>query len=406
MPLLVQKFGGTSLGDVARIRAVAARIAAVVAGGDQVAVVVSAMAGHTDELDELTRQAAMLHDIREYDAVVATSEQICAALVAMALQNEGVPARSWLGWQLPIRTDGRHGGARIEGIETSIIEERIAGGEVPVVAGFQGIGPRGRITTLGRGGSDVTAVALSAALAAERCDIYTDVDGVFTADPRLVSSARMLDKITFEEMMEMASSGAKVLQIRAVELAMNHGVRMQVLSSFGDRPGTLIVGEDQIVETQVVSAIASSRDEARITLPGLPDGAASAARVFGPLAAANINVDMIVQNLSGDGREASVTFTVPRNELALALETLRSSQEAIGYSTLVHDATVAKVSAIGVGMRSHAGVAQQMFAALVDKGIGIDAISTSEIKISVLIPEAYAELAVRALHSAFGLDDG
>ena len=285
MPLLVQKFGGTSLGDVARIRAVAARIAAVVAGGDQVAVVVSAMAGHTDELDELTRQAAMLHDIREYDAVVATGEQICAALVAMALQNEGVPARSWLGWQLPIRTDGRHGGARIEGIETSIIEERIAGGEVPVVAGFEGIGSRGRITTLGRGGSDVTAVALSAALAAERCDIYTDVDGVFTADPRLVSSARMLDKITFEEMMEMASSGAKVLQIRAVELAMNHGVRMQVLSSFGDRPGTLIVGEDQIVETQVVSAIASSRDEARITLPGLPDGAASAARVFGPLAA-------------------------------------------------------------------------------------------------------------------------
>ena len=404
MARLVKKFGGTSIGDSDRITAVAARVAAAVRAGDQIAVVVSAMAGRTDDLVGLTRASAVRDNAREYDTAVSAGEQVSAALVAMALQEAGVTARSWLGWQLPIRTDGRHGGARIEHIETAEIDAGLKRGEVAVVAGFQGLGPDGRVTTLGRGGSDVTAVALAVALKADRCDIHTDVNGVFTADPRVVARARRLDKVAFEEMMEMASSGAKVLQIRSVELAMIHRVPLRVLSSFDDDRGTLIVAEDEVVEKQVVSAIASSHDEARVTLLGLTDGVAAAARVFGPLAAADINVDMIVQNLSADGREASLTFTVPRDQLSPTLVILEATRTEIDYRSLVHDSAIAKVSAIGVGMRGHAGVAQRMFAALTDKGIGIEAISTSEIKISVLIPEEYAELAVRTLHAAYGLD--
>ena len=404
MARLVKKFGGTSIGDSDRITAVAARVAAAVRAGDQIAVVVSAMAGRTDDLVGLTRASAVRDNAREYDTAVSAGEQVSAALVAMALQEAGVTARSWLGWQLPIRTDGRHGGARIEHIETAEIDAGLKRGEVAVVAGFQGLGPDGRVTTLGRGGSDVTAVALAVALKADRCDIHTDVNGVFTADPRVVARARRLDKVAFEEMMEMASSGAKVLQIRSVELAMNHRVPLRVLLSFDDDRGTLIVAEDEVVEKQVVSAIASSHDEARVTLLGLTDGVAAAARVFGPLAAADINVDMIVQNLSADGREASLTFTVPRDQLSPTLVILEATRTEIDYRSLVHDSAIAKVSAIGVGMRGHAGVAQRMFAALTDKGIGIEAISTSEIKIRVLIPEEYAELAVRTLHAAYGLD--
>jgi len=398
------KFGGTSVGDTDRIKAIAAHVAAAVAAGDQIAVVVSAMAGQTDDLVGLTRAAAVAPDAREHDTVVASGEQVSAALLALALQDAGVTARSWLGWQLPIRTDGQHGRARIEHIDTGEIDAGLKRGEVAVVAGFQGVGPGGRVTTLGRGGSDLTAVALAAALKADRCDIHTDVSGVFTADPRIVARAQRLDKVAFEEMMEMASSGAKILQLRSVEIALNHGVRLRVLSSFGDDPGTLIVAEDEVMEKRVVNAIASSRDEARITLLGLADGAAAAARVFGPLAAANINVDMIVQNLAADGQAANLTFTVPRSELAPALTILEAAKPEIDYCSLVHDSAIAKVSAIGVGMRSHAGVAQQMFAALTDKGIGIEAISTSEIKISVLIPEEYTELAVLTLHTAYGLD--
>jgi aspartate kinase len=398
------KFGGTSVGDTDRIKAIAVHVAAAVATGDQIAVVVSAMAGQTDDLVGLTRTASVAPDAREQDAVVASGEQVSAALLALALQDAGVTARSWLGWQLPIRTDGQHGRARIEHIDTGEIEAGLKRGEVAVVAGFQGVGPGCRVTTLGRGGSDLTAVALAAALKADRCDIHTDVSGVFTADPRIVARARRLDKVAFEEMMEVASSGAKVLQLRSVEIALNYGVRLRVLSSFGDDSGTLIVAEDEVVEKRVVSAIASSRDEARITLLGLADGVAAAARVFGPLAAANINVDMIVQNLAADGQAANVTFTVPRSELASALTILEAAKPEINYRSLVHDSAIAKVSAIGVGMRSHAGVAQQMFAALTDKGIGIEAISTSEIKISVLIPEEHTELAVLTLHTAYGLD--
>ncbi|MBM3518998.1 MAG: aspartate kinase [Alphaproteobacteria bacterium] len=404
MARLVMKFGGTSVADVARIHAVAERVAATVAQGQAVAVVVSAMARVTNELVALTRSVAPLHDAREYDAVAATGEQVSAALLAMALQSLGISARSWLGWQIPIRTSGAHGSARIQRIDTRELETRLARGEVPVVAGFQGLGPRGRITTLGRGGSDTTAVALAAVLGAERCDIYTDVDGVYTADPRIVPGARKLDKVTFEEMMELASSGAKVLQIRSVELAMNYRVRVQVLSSFGDAPGTLIVDEGEIVEKQVVSGIASSREEARITVLGVPEGVRAAARVFGPLADANINVDMIALTLGPDGRSASVTFTVPRNELALTLHTLEGARRAIGFEAMEHDASVAKISVIGVGMRSHAGVASRMFKALAQKGIAVAAVSTSEVKISALIPEAYLELAVRSLHTAYGLD--
>ncbi len=404
MARIVQKFGGTSVGDVDRIRRVARRVKAAVDAGDEVAVVVSAMAGVTDQLAGWVREIAPLHDAREYDTVVSSGEQVTGGLLALALHDIGVPARSWLGWQLPVSTDDEHGRARIRKIDVAEIERRMAEGQVAVVAGFQGTGTGGRITTLGRGGSDTSAVALAAALGAERCDVHTDVDGVYTADPRIVARARKLAKITYEEMLEMASQGAKVLQTRAVAIAMKHQVRVQVLSSFNDLPGTLVVDEDEIVEQEVVSGIAYSRDEAKVTLVGVPDRPGVAAAIFGPLAAAQINVDMIVQNVSADGTSTDMTFTVTRGEVDRAVEVLEKVCGELKVKALVPDRGVAKVSVIGVGMRSHAGVANRMFQVLADKGINIQVISTSEIKISVLIAEEYIELALRALHTAYGLD--
>lgn len=404
MSRIVMKFGGTSVGDIARIKNVAGRIKAEVEAGHQVAAVVSAMAGQTNQLIDWTRETSMLHDAREYDAVVSSGEQVTVGLLAMALQQMGVSARSWLGWQVPIRTDDVHGSARILGIEADELVVRLGQGQVPVVAGFQGLGPDNRITTLGRGGTDTTAVALAAALQADRCDIYTDVEGVFTADPRIVTQARKLARITYEEMLEMASQGAKVLQTRSVELAMNHRVRVQVLSSFTDAPGTLVVDEDEIVEQAVVSGITYSSDEAKVTLLDVADRPGVAAAVFGPLADANINVDMIVQSASEDGAKTDITFTVRRADLERTLEEVARVKDEIGHTSLISDANVVKVSVIGIGMRSHAGVAQQMFRALAEKGINIHVISTSEIKISVLVDADYTELAVRTLHTVYGLD--
>lgn len=404
MARIVQKFGGTSVADLDRIRNVARRVKAEVDRGNDVAVVVSAMAGATNQLVDYVSQASPLHDTREYDAVVSSGEQVTAGLLALCLQEIGVSARSWMGWQIPIHTDDVHGKARITDVEPDRILRKFGEGQVAVVAGFQGISPHGRITTLGRGGSDTSAVALAAALGAERCDIFTDVDGVYTTDPRIVPKARKLDKITYEEMLEMASLGAKVLQTRSVELAMNKGVRVQVLSSFEDTPGTLVVDEDEIVEKQVVSGIAYSRDEAKITLVQVEDRPGVAAGIFGPLADANINVDMIVQNVSPDGGATDLTFTVTRADLKRAVKLLQDRRDEISYKDLIHDDGVVKVSVIGVGMRSHAGVAKSMFTTLAEKGINIQVISTSEIKISVLIDEEYTELALRALHTAYGLD--
>ena len=404
MSRIVMKFGGTSVGDLERIRNVARKVKAEVDGGNQVAVAVSAMAGVTNHLVEQVRSAAQIADLREYDAVVSSGEQVTAGLLAIVLQDMAVPARSWLGWQIPIRTNQVHGSARIEDIPTQELERRMSEGEVAVIVGFQGVSPQGRVTTLGRGGSDTSAVALAAALGARRCDIYTDVDGVYTADPRIVAKARKLDKITYEEMLEMASQGAKVLQTRSVELAMKHGVRIQVLSSFEEGAGTLVVDEDEIVEQVVVSGIAYSRDEAKITLQSVMDQPGVAARIFGPLAESTINVDMIVQNASVEEGRTDLTFTVAKADLRGAVELLEASRAEIGFKRLLSDADVVKISVIGVGMRSHAGVAQLMFKALSDKGINIQVISTSEIKISVLIAEEYTELALRALHTAYGLD--
>jgi aspartate kinase len=404
MVRLVQKFGGTSLADVARIKGVARRVKREVVAGNEVAVVVSAMSGVTNQLVEWTRQTSQLHDAREYDVVVASGEQVTAGLLALALQEIEVDARSWLGWQIPIRTDDVHGKARIEAIEVGEIRRRMAAGQVAVIVGFQGISSRRRITTLGRGGSDTSAVALAAALEADRCDIFTDVEGVYTSDPRIVAKARKLDRITYEEMLEMASQGARVLQTRAVELAMNRGVRLQVLSSFTDRPGTLVVDEDEIVEKQVVSGIAYSRDEAKITVQRVADRPGVAAAIFGPLADCAINVDMIVQNVSEDGLTTDLTFTVARSDLGRAVAVLEQSRGVLGFAALKPDANVVKISVIGVGMRSHAGVAKKMFRTLADKGINIQVISTSEIKVSVLIAAEYTELALRALHTAYGLD--
>jgi aspartate kinase len=403
-PRIVMKFGGTSVGDVERIRAVARRVKREVDAGAEVAVVVSAMAGATNQLVDWVRDISRFHDAREYDAVVASGEQVTSGLVALALQEAGVSARSWQGWQVPIVTDDAHGKARIARIDTDEMEKRFQQGMVAVIAGFQGIGPDNRLTTLGRGGSDTTAVALAAALKADRCDIFTDVDGVYTTDPRIVAKARKLDKITYEEMLEMASLGAKVLQIRSVEMAMKHRVRLQVLSSFNDAPGTLVVDEEEIVEQELVSGIAYSRDEAKITLSQVPDQPGVAAAIFGPLADANINVDMIVQNVSQGGKTTDLTFTVSKAELDRAMKVIEGSKGTIKYATLSPDPNVVKVSVIGVGMRSHAGIAQRMFRALAEKGINIQVISTSEIKISVLIAEDYTELAVRTLHTAYGLD--
>ena len=405
MARIVQKFGGTSVADVDRIKTVAQRVKNEVDAGNQVAVVLSAMAGVTNQLITYASEISSLHDAREYDAVVSTGEQVTAGLLALALQDKGVAARSWQGWQIPIRTDDVHGKARIMGIETEELERRLALGEVPVVTGFQGLGPDNRITTLGRGGSDTSAVALAAALKADRCDIHTDVDGVYTTDPRIVAGARKLDKITYEEMLEMASAGAKVLQTRAVELAMKRGVRLQVLSSYADGAGTLVVDEDEIVEQEMISGIAYNRDEAKITLIGVADRPGVAAGIFGPLAEAGINVDMIVQNVSADGKATDLTFTVAKGDLDRAVRVVEEMRDALGYADLVYDPNVVKVAVIGVGMRSHAGVAQRMFQALAEKGINIQVISTSEIKVSVLIAEEYTELALRSLHAAYGFED-
>jgi aspartate kinase len=405
LALLVQKFGGTSVADLERIRAVAARIKRARDAGDRVAVVVSAMAGVTNQLADWVGQiGGPHHDRAEYDVVVASGEQVTVGLLALALQAQGLPARSFLGWQAPVRTDGTHGRARIERIEAEGLRACLERGEVAVLAGFQGVAADHRLTTLGRGGSDTSAVALAAALGAERCEIFTDVDGVYTSDPRIVAKAHKLDRITYEEMLEMASLGARVLETRSVALAMQSGVRIQVLSSFVDGAGTLVVDENEIVEQQIVSGIAYSRDEAKITLIGVPDRPGVAATIFGPLAEANINVDMIVQSVSADGETADLTFTVGRSDLARTEQALKTLRDQLGYREIATDGEVVKVSVIGVGMRSHAGTAHTMFRTLAERGINIQAISTSEIKISVLIDEAYTELALRALHTAYGLD--
>ena len=403
MARIVMKFGGTSVADLDRIRAAATRVKREVDAGHQVAVVVSAMSGVTNQLVGWCQALSPLHDAREYDTVVATGEQVTTGLMAIALHNLGIESRSWAGWQIALRTDDAHGRARIESVDGAHLLAAMAAGQVPVVAGFQGIGPGDRITTLGRGGSDTSAVALAAALKADRCDIYTDVDGIYTTDPRITARARKLDKIAYEEMLELASVGAKVLQTRSVELAMKERVRVQVLSSFEDKPGTLVVDEDEIVEKAMVSGIAYSRDEAKITLRRVPDRPGMAAAIFGPLSAANVNVDMIVQNISADGT-TDMTFTVGRADLPRAQAILAQAAHATGAATVLTDPDVAKISVVGVGMRSHAGVANIMFSTLASKGINIQVISTSEIKVSVLIAAEYTELAVRALHTAYGLD--
>ncbi|MEI2734943.1 MAG: aspartate kinase [Rhodoblastus sp.] len=409
-PRLVMKFGGTSVANVERIRNVARHVKREVEAGFDVAVVVSAMSGKTNELVAWCKEAAALHDAREYDAVVASGEQVTSGLLAIVLQDMGVQARSWQGWQIPILTDGAHGSARIEGVDGSkIIAHFTERQEVAVVAGFQGMHqPTGRIATLGRGGSDTSAVALAAAIGAARCDIYTDVDGVYTTDPRIVPKAKRLDKVAFEEMLEMASLGAKVLQVRSVEVAMVHKVPTYVRSSFDDpanpQSGTLICAEEDIMEAQVVTGIAFSRDEAQITLRRVADKPGVAAAIFVPLADANINVDMIIQVVSDDQATTDITFTVPAADYERARAVLEKAREAVGFASIAGATDVVKVSAIGIGMRSHAGVAARAFRALSEKGINIRAITTSEIKFSVLIDAAYTELAVRTLHSLYGLD--
>jgi aspartate kinase len=415
MTRLVMKFGGTSVADIDRIRNVACHVKREVDAGHQVAVVVSAMAGTTNRLIDWCRQAAPLHNAREYDTVVATGEQVTTGLLAIVLESMGINARSWQGWQVPILTSDAHGSARILEINGDVLIKRFKErGEVAVISGFQGIHKdTGRITTLGRGGSDTSAVAVAAAIRAERCDIYTDVDGVYTTDPRVVAKARRLDKIAFEEMLELASLGAKVLQVRSVELGMVHKVRIFVRSSFdkpedidafGNPPGTLICDEEEIVEQQVVTGIAFSRDEAQISVRRVQDKPGVAAAIFGPLAEASINVDMIVQNVSADGATTDLTFTVPAADYDRAKDTIAKARKAIGYERLDATTDVAKVSVIGIGMRSHAGVAAEAFQALAERGINIRAISTSEIKFSLLIDAAFTELAVRTLHSLYGLD--
>ncbi|GAN81693.1 aspartate kinase [Acidocella aminolytica] len=403
MARIVMKFGGTSVADLDRIRNVARRVKAEADKGNEVAVVVSAMAGVTNQLVGYCQSLSPLFDAREYDAVVATGENVTAGLTAIALQELGQDARSWQGWQIAVDTDGEHGKARIESIDGEELIERMKLGQIPIVAGFQGIGPDNRITTLGRGGSDTSAVALAAALKADLCDIYTDVDGVYTTDPRIVPNAKKLSKITYEEMLELASVGAKVLQTRSVELAMKERVRVQVLSSFAEIPGTMVVDEEEVVEKEIVAGIAYSRDEAKITVRRVPDRPGIAAAVFVPLSDANINVDMIVQNVSADGT-TDMTFTVGKTDMARALQTLEQAKAEIGFAEITSDQNVAKISVVGVGMRSHAGVAGTMFKTLAARGINIQAITTSEIKVSVLVAAEYTELAVRALHTAYGLD--
>ena len=400
---IVMKFGGTSVADLDRIKNVARRVKAEVDAGNEVAVVVSAMSGVTNQLVGWCQDLSPMFDAREYDAVVATGEQVTAGLTAIALQTLGIEARSWQGWQVAVETDGQHSKARIQSIEAEELLARMATGQVAVMAGFQGIGPDNRVTTLGRGGSDTSAVALAAALKADRCDIYTDVDGIYTTDPRIVPGARKLNKITYEEMLELASVGAKVLQTRSVELAMKENVRVQVLSSFTDAPGTMVGDEDEVVEQEIVAGIAYSRDEAKVTVRQVPDRPGIAAAVFGPLADAHVNVDMIVQNVSADGT-TDMTFTVGKTDFLRAQAVLEEARKDIGYAEITADQDVAKISVVGVGMRSHAGVAGTMFKTLADEGINIQVISTSEIKVSVLVAAKYTELAVRALHTAYRLD--
>jgi aspartate kinase len=410
MARLVMKFGGTSVADMDRIRNVARHVMREVKAGYEVAVVVSAMSGKTNELVAWCKDASRLHDNREYDAVVSSGEQVTSGLVALALQEIGLPARSWMGWQIPIRSSEAHGSARILDIDGAKIVDGFAQRkEIAVIAGFQGLHePSGRVTTLGRGGSDTSAVAVAAAIKADRCDIYTDVDGVYTTDPRIVSKARRLDRVAFEEMLEMASLGAKVLQVRSVELAMLHKVKTFVRSSFDDpddpQPGTLICDEEDIVEQQVVTGITFARDEAQITLRRVADRPGVAAAIFMPLAEANINVDMIIQVASDDTIATDMTFTVPTADFDRTRLILEQQRDKIGFAVLQGATDVVKISAIGIGMRSHAGVAARAFEALFEKGINIRAITTSEIKFSVLIDAAYTELAVRTLHSLYGLD--
>jgi aspartate kinase len=409
MARLVMKFGGTSVANVERIRNVARHVKREIDEGHEVAVVVSAMSGKTNELVGWVNEANQHYDPREYDMVVASGEQVTSGLLAIVLQQMGMPARSWQGWQIPIETNGAHGAARIARIDGAGLIEGFGRRQVAVIAGFQGVDPAtGRVSTLGRGGSDTSAVAIAAAIHADRCDIYTDVDGVYTTDPRIVPKARRLDRIAFEEMLEMASLGAKVLQVRSVEMAMVHGVKTFVRSSFDDpanpRPGTLICNEEDIVEEQVVTGIAFSKDEAQLTLRKVADKPGVAAAIFQPLAQANINVDMIIQVVSDDAKTTDITFTVPTAEFERARAILEKAKDEIGYSTLQASTDVVKISAIGVGMRSHTGVAADAFRALAEKGINIRAITTSEIKFSVLIDAAYTELAVRTLHSLYGLD--
>ena len=404
MGLIVQKFGGTSVADLDRIRAVAQRVRTEVEAGHQVAVVVSAMAGTTNQLVSWARDIGPLHDAREYDTIVATGEQVTVGLLAIALQNIGIDARSWLGWQLPMRTNEVHSSARIEEIDVNLLKQRLAAGQVAVVAGFQGIAEDNRITTLGRGGSDTSAVALAAALGADRCDIYTDVDGVYTTDPRIMPKARKLNTITFEEMLEMASAGAKVLQTRSVAMAMNHNVKLQVLSSFTDEPGTMVVEEEENMEKQKISGIAYSRDEAKVTLVGLPDKPGIAADLFGALADQHINVDMIVQSASPDKTKTDITFSVGAIDGENAVSVLNGLKAELGFEDIVYDSEIAKISVIGTAMRSQPGIARTMFSVLAEKGINLHVISTSEIKISTLIDADYTELAVRSLHDAYGLE--
>ncbi len=417
MARIVMKFGGTSVANIERIKNVARHVKREVDNGHEVAVVVSAMSGKTNELVGWARETSILHDAREYDAIVASGEQVTSGLLAIALQDIGINARSWQGWQIPIKTDGAHGAARILDIDGSELIRRFGEGQVAVIAGFQGLAPDNRLSTLGRGGSDTSAVAVAAAVKADRCDIYTDVDGVYTTDPRIEPKARRLAKVSFEEMLEMASLGAKVLQVRSVELAMVHKVRTFVRSSFTDPdapgmsdlinpPGTLICDEDEILEQEVVTGIAYAKDEAQISLRRVADRPGVAAAIFGPLAEANINVDMIVQNISEDGSRTDMTFTVPNSDIEKALAVLEKTRQTIGIDAIQSEPGMVKVSVIGIGMRSHAGVAATAFKAMADKSINIRAITTSEIKISILIDGPYAELAVRTLHAIYGLDKG
>lgn len=407
MAIIVQKYGGTSVGDVERIKNVASLVKKELDKGNKVAVVVSAMSGATNQLVEwvtevnkITNEAAL----KEYDSVVSSGEQVTAGLLALCLQSLGLKARSWLGWQVGLKTTNAHSNARIEDIRSDLLLVALNDGEIPVIAGFQGISDDNRITTLGRGGSDTSAVAIAAAIKADRCDIYTDVDGIYTTDPRIVPRARKLNKIAYEEMLEMASLGAKVLQIRSVEMAMKHRVKVQVLSSFANIEGSYLVDEDEIVERRLVTGVTYSRNEAQITLTVVPNHPGAAAKIFAPLSEQEINVDMIVQNISEAGKTTDVTFTVPRADSARAIEALNKNKEELGFANILLDDKVAKVSVVGVGMRSHSGLAQKMFQTLAEKNINILVITTSEIKISVLIHEDYTELAVRALHTAYGLD--